>query len=156
MIIARLAAALSVSFIVAGQAAALSTRNARIVEQAACTGDCNGDSAVGVDELLIGVNIALETRVIADCSAFDTNGDLAVTVDELLAAVRNALSGCVPIPTATAPPTPTAKPAPSFTATGPPGSTPTASPSPNATVSPAPTRTPEPPATLTPLPLCAG
>ena len=59
-----------------------------------CTGDCNGDGAVTVDELLIGVNITLGTLPLDACAAFDANHDTTVTVDELLAAVNLTLSGC--------------------------------------------------------------
>jgi hypothetical protein len=47
-----------------------------------------------VDELLIGVNIALERARIDACSSFDYNGDAAVTIDELLRAVDAAQVGC--------------------------------------------------------------
>ncbi|MCX8072269.1 MAG: hypothetical protein N3C12_07450 [Candidatus Binatia bacterium] len=59
-----------------------------------CTGDCNGDGVVTIDELLLGVNIALEVRALDACPYFDVTADGAVTVDELLLAVGNALSGC--------------------------------------------------------------
>jgi hypothetical protein len=61
---------------------------------AACAGDCNGDGAVTVDELIKGVNIALGSASRDQCPSFDTNGDGEVTVDELVHAVNNALSGC--------------------------------------------------------------
>jgi hypothetical protein len=60
----------------------------------ACAGDCNGDGAVTVDELIKGVNIALGTAPLDQCPSFDANGDLVVTVDELIRAVNNALAGC--------------------------------------------------------------
>lgn len=47
-----------------------------------------------VDELVIGVNIALGAVSVDTCAAFDTNHDRTVTVDELVAAVQNALNGC--------------------------------------------------------------
>jgi hypothetical protein len=59
-----------------------------------CTGDCDGSGVVTVDDLLKGVNIALGTLPLSQCSAFDLNGDGAVTVDEILIAVNNALNGC--------------------------------------------------------------
>ena len=59
-----------------------------------CTGDCNEDSLVTVDELVKGVNIALGQLPVGDCPAFDANEDGAVTVDELVAGVNAALSGC--------------------------------------------------------------
>ena len=59
-------------------------------------GDCNGDGAVTVDELVTGVNIALGTTPLSACAAFDRNGDGQVTVDELIEAVNNALAGPPP------------------------------------------------------------
>jgi hypothetical protein len=59
-----------------------------------CAGDCNGDGAVTVDELLTAVNIALGNAPVGQCPAFDVNGDGAVTVNEILAGVNNALNGC--------------------------------------------------------------
>lgn len=59
-----------------------------------CTGDCDGNDAVTIDELLLGVNIALELRMLRECPVFDATGDRAVTVDEILLAVSNALNGC--------------------------------------------------------------
>jgi hypothetical protein len=66
-----------------------------------CTGDCNYDSAVTVDEIVTGVNIALGDYSLSVCpqfgrpwNPFDPNGDGLVTIDELLAAVNNAAAGC--------------------------------------------------------------
>jgi len=76
----------------------------------ACVGDCDGDGSVTVDELLRGVNIALEIVPISACPALDANGDGAVTVNELLNGVNNALNGCPATPTPTATATETATP----------------------------------------------
>jgi len=59
-----------------------------------CVGDCNYDSSVTVDEILIGVNIALGTSALSVCPQLDPDGNGQVTVDELLAAVNDALNGC--------------------------------------------------------------
>jgi len=59
-----------------------------------CTGDCNGDGNVTVDELVRGVNIALGTTFVEDCTALDANRSGSVTIDELITAVNNALGGC--------------------------------------------------------------
>ena len=59
-----------------------------------CPGDCNGDDAVTINDIIGGVNVALGGAPLAVCLAADGNGDGAVTVDELLAAVNRALSGC--------------------------------------------------------------
>ncbi|MGH7789344.1 MAG: hypothetical protein ACRERC_20910 [Candidatus Binatia bacterium] len=63
----------------------------------ACAGDCNGGGTVGINELLLGVNISLGNAQVDACTAVDVNGDGAVTVNELIQAVRSALSGC-PLP----------------------------------------------------------
>src|SRR5215475_6306744 len=65
-----------------------------------CPGDCDGDGEVSINELIIGVNIALGTQAISACPAMDSNGDGAVTVNELIRAVTAALNGC-PAPTVT-------------------------------------------------------
>jgi hypothetical protein len=61
---------------------------------AVCTGDCNADDEVTVDEMLVGVGMALGNVPTSQCPAFDVNGDNQVFVDELLQAVNNALVGC--------------------------------------------------------------
>ena len=62
--------------------------------QTTCTGDCNGDGVVSVDELLNGVNILLGAADLSTCARCDANGDGRLTIDELVAAVDNALQGC--------------------------------------------------------------
>jgi hypothetical protein len=74
----------------------------------ACSGDCNGDGTVAIDELVRGVGIALGSSGLDACPAFDTSADDAVSIAELIAAVDAALTGC---PSVT--PTPTATPSPS-------------------------------------------
>lgn len=59
-----------------------------------CTGDCNGSGDVTVDEILVGVNIALGSTAVGACLGFDGNGDAVVTVDEIVGAVNSALAGC--------------------------------------------------------------
>ena len=61
---------------------------------AACSGDCSGDGAVAVNELVLGVNIAFGSAALDQCGSFDVNGDGAVAVNELIGAVNNALDGC--------------------------------------------------------------
>jgi hypothetical protein len=63
-----------------------------VVVETHLPGDCNGDGQVTINELIIGVNIALGIAPISDCPAFDTNGDGQVSIDELIAAVNVALS----------------------------------------------------------------
>ncbi|HVM98466.1 MAG TPA: hypothetical protein VMT89_18875 [Candidatus Acidoferrales bacterium] len=81
----------------------------------ACTGDCNNDGEVTIDEIVKGVNIALDVLPIGSGRAFDTNGDGVVTIDEVVAAVTAALAGCpaTPLPTPSlSNPTPSATPTP--------------------------------------------
>lgn len=106
-----------------------------------CPGDCNGDGVTTVDELLVGVNIALGNLPSSAC-AVDVNTDGMVTVDELLKAVSSALAGC---PQKTATPTPTPTPTSALT------QTPTKTPTSTATLIP--TNTPTKPASETPTPL---
>jgi len=66
---------------------------------AACTGDCNLDGFVTINELIRMTNIALGVSVcgegsVAACPAGDANGDCAITVEELIRAVGNSLNGC--------------------------------------------------------------
>lgn len=60
----------------------------------ACRGDCDSDGAVGIDELIRAIRVALGVAPAGDCSAADGNGDGRVTIDELLAAVNATLAGC--------------------------------------------------------------
>jgi hypothetical protein len=59
-----------------------------------CPGDCGGDGTVTVNELIVGVNMALGTVGASQCAAFDSSGDGQVTVNELVAAVSSLLGGC--------------------------------------------------------------
>jgi hypothetical protein len=59
-----------------------------------CVGDCDGDGVVAINELILGVNIALGSTPLSSCPAFDANGDGMVGINELIAAVNNALNGC--------------------------------------------------------------
>ena len=111
-----------------------------------CRGDCDGNSAVTVDELIQGVNIALGVLAIDVCLAMDGDGDRQVTVDEVLTAVQRALLGCGSPPATISPGmtlTPTATRTVSATTTLAPTHTPTATPLVTITVRPSttPTRT---------------
>lgn len=59
-----------------------------------CAGDCNFDGVVQINELVLGVNVALNILPVDQCEAYDANGDGMVGINELIAAVNNALSGC--------------------------------------------------------------
>ncbi|MGH7789821.1 MAG: choice-of-anchor Q domain-containing protein [Candidatus Binatia bacterium] len=60
----------------------------------ACVGDCNGNGAVAVNEIIVAVNIALGIAAVDACPRFDTDGDRRVAINEVLQGVVNALSGC--------------------------------------------------------------
>jgi len=49
---------------------------------------------VRINELVLGVNIALGEANLAQCTAFDPNGDTRVAINELIQGTRNALDGC--------------------------------------------------------------
>lgn len=66
---------------------------------AICGGDCNGDNAVTINELIHGINILLGNTSLAGCPAADFNGSASVTVDESVAATGNAHQGCATHPT---------------------------------------------------------
>jgi hypothetical protein len=65
------------------------------VPPTACVGDCNGSHDVIINELILGVNIALGAPV-TNCRAFDANNDGKVLINELILGVNNALKGCSP------------------------------------------------------------
>jgi hypothetical protein len=59
-----------------------------------CTGDCDLDGAVSIDELVLGVSLSFDPETLDSCPAIDPDGDRRIGVDELVRAVRDALSGC--------------------------------------------------------------
>lgn len=61
---------------------------------ASCPGDCGRNGEVTVDELILGVNIALGSALLDQCNAMDSGGDGEVTINELVSAVNAALNGC--------------------------------------------------------------
>jgi hypothetical protein len=56
------------------------------------TGDCNQDGLVTVDEVVTGVNVALDRLDVSRCEAIDGNDDGRVNINELVAAVRETLA----------------------------------------------------------------
>jgi len=62
-----------------------------------CVGDCNDDGMVAINELIIGVNIALGATPLSECPSFDADGNSEVGINELITAVGNALNGCMPV-----------------------------------------------------------
>lgn len=59
-----------------------------------CVGDCSGDGTVTVNELILGVNILLESQPFSACPAFDRNNSGTVTIEELIQGVNNLLRAC--------------------------------------------------------------
>jgi hypothetical protein len=59
-----------------------------------CSGDCNGDGTVTIDEIVKVVAIATGSAPLDSCPAADANHDGSVTVDEAVRAVSSALHGC--------------------------------------------------------------
>ncbi len=59
-----------------------------------CTGDCNGDRRVTIDELILAVGIALGEEPPSQCPAIDRDGNGTVTISEIITAVGKALGGC--------------------------------------------------------------
>ncbi len=70
---------------------------------AQCVGDCNGDGMVAINELIVGVNIALGSADVTQCASFDVDGSGEVEINELIGAVGFALNGC-PVVAVCAPP----------------------------------------------------
>lgn len=70
----------------------------------ACAGDCDGDGAVLIHELVRLVDISLGAADLSTCRAGDADRDGELTVAEIIAAVSQALNGCA-TPAATATPT---------------------------------------------------
>ena len=54
-------------------------------------GDCNRDGRVVINELVLGVSIALNGSGIETCTAFDRDDDGAISISELVTGVNNAL-----------------------------------------------------------------
>lgn len=77
-----------------GTPIAAAGRNGSVVVGNACSGDCDSDGQVTVDELLRAVNVALGLLALDTCSGADSSGDGVVTINELLRAVNLALVGC--------------------------------------------------------------
>ena len=81
--------------------------------KAVCVGDCNGSGMVEINELILGVNIALGNTPVSMCPSFACTGNDTVPINCLIQGVNNALNGCPVEPTST----PTGTPAGTATAT---------------------------------------
>jgi len=92
-----------------------------------CVGDCHADGRVDIADLILGVNIALELRPIAECEAF-ANAVGTVDVGQLIRGVNSALNGCPGPPTPSVTRVPSDTPSATFTPTA--ENTPTITPQP--------------------------
>ena len=61
----------------------------------ACSGDCDDDGSVSMDELLAAVDVSLGQEPPRPCSNADFDRNGVVTINELIAAVRFGLGACV-------------------------------------------------------------
>jgi len=59
-----------------------------------CTGDCDSDGFVTIEEIITGVGIGQGTIALSMCEAFDTDQTGAIEVYEIIAAVGDLLNGC--------------------------------------------------------------
>ena len=59
-----------------------------------CVGDCDNSGNVAINELVLGVNIALGSASLAQCPALNVDGNDSVGIAELIQAVNAALKGC--------------------------------------------------------------
>jgi probable HAF family extracellular repeat protein len=67
---------------------------ARLAEPvAACTGDCDGNGVVAINELILGINIVLGLQSETACPAF-ANAQGMIDIAQLIKGVNHALSGC--------------------------------------------------------------
>lgn len=73
-----------------------------------CVGDCDGDGEVRINEVILGVNIALGNADVSACPSLQCIQNVSgVFVNCLIMAVNNVLFGCAgPLPTPIATPTP--------------------------------------------------
>jgi len=59
----------------------------------ACTGDCDDNGMVAINELILGVNIVLGLQPVDACPAFASSQEM-VDIAQLITGVNNALDGC--------------------------------------------------------------
>ena len=59
-----------------------------------CLGDCDGNGAVTVNEIIVMVNIDLGSLPVTGCPAADPDNTGTVSITQIIAAVSNALNGC--------------------------------------------------------------
>jgi hypothetical protein len=62
--------------------------------EGSCTGDCNGNGMVAINEVILGVNIALDLASFDLCPVFDQNQNGTIAINELILGVGFGLNGC--------------------------------------------------------------
>jgi hypothetical protein len=80
-------------FIVVALSALISQPSAA-AGQNPCDGDCDGDGAVTVDEIISCVNPVLDPMAPDVCGHCDANGDSEIDVTDIMAAVSDVFTGC--------------------------------------------------------------
>ncbi len=65
-----------------------------LIPDGLCGGDCDGDHAVGIDELIHVVVLVLSTGTTDSCALADIDGDGRVAVNDVVLGVTLALNGC--------------------------------------------------------------
>lgn len=98
---------------IAATLAMLTFSAARPAAAQPCVGDCNGDGAVAINELVLAVAIAVGAAPLEQCPSI---GPAPVGIDRVIASVNGALCACAPCPTPPPTRTPTATPAVTATA----------------------------------------
>jgi hypothetical protein len=72
------------------------------VQPLPCSGDCNGDGRISIDEIIKGVNIALGNATVDICPAFGQSQyceeGLTVSISCLVSAMSASLFGCPAVP----------------------------------------------------------
>jgi len=63
-----------------------------------CAGDCDGSGSVAINELILGINVALDSQPLSACPAFDTDGSGVVAMPELTRALFARINGCAATP----------------------------------------------------------
>ena len=60
----------------------------------ACTGDCDSNGVVSINELIRAVNISLDLQPLTNCPCADADMNGRVAINELIQAVNRSLDGC--------------------------------------------------------------
>jgi hypothetical protein len=74
--------------------------NIPVFYSSSCCGDCNGDTAVSIDEVIYGLNTILHSDppLPGACPAMDANLDGLIGVSDLISAIGSAIAYPCPAP----------------------------------------------------------